>query len=131
MTEQSDITPNTALMLNAGQLAYATTECRAVALALACLTDVQDHRGAMGTGTLPDLATLIEAADELVTAALNAPVVMHALDVLVAGGYLTAPRLTMGSPYRVNTTTLPMRVTSDDCPDVPVLEHDAFGHGDN
>lgn len=130
MNEQSDITPMTALLLNAGQLAYATTECRAVALALACLTETQDHKGAKGTGFLPDRKTLVEAADEFVTADLYGPVVMFALDVLSHGGYLVADQLVPGMPYVIDTTTLPLRVTSDDCADVPV-EHDAYGHGDN
>jgi hypothetical protein len=130
MIDEADISPATALLLNAGQLAFATTDVRAVALALACLTETQDHRGAKGTGFLPDRETLIDCATEHVTAKLDGPVIMFALDVLSHGGYLVADQLVPGMPYVIDTTTLPCRFCcADDCP-APV-EHDALGHGDS
>jgi hypothetical protein len=129
MMNTPDLTPATCLMLNAGQLAYPSDESRAIALALACLTDEQEFNGATGTGHMPEVTDLIDLAQELLTVKLDESSTLHALDVLVAGGYLEAPIYDFRTPYRVNTTTLPMRYTLEDCP--APLEHDVYGYGDH
>jgi hypothetical protein len=123
------LTSMTCLMLNAGQLAYPGDESRAIALALACLTDEQEFNGATGTGHLPEMEDLIELAQEFVEVKLDDRSTLHALDVLAAGGFLEAPFYDFRTPYRVNTATLPMRYTVDDCP--APIESDAYGYGDH
>lgn len=125
----------THLMLNAGQLEFPGKESRAIALALACHTETQDRNGATGTGHLPDVETLIATAEEFVTVPLDLRITLHALDVLRAGRYLEVPFYDQGMPYRVNTATLPMRYTVDDCPDPNYyangVESDLYGYGDH
>ncbi len=129
-----DLSAATCLLLNAGQLAFHNAETRAIALALACLTDQQESNGATGTGTMPEIEALIELAQEMVTVDLDISTVLHVLDCLVVNRYLAAPHYGFRMPYRIDTTTLPMRVTSDDCgePNYSLgVESDVFGYGDH
>ena len=109
------LTNHDRLMLNAGQLLFPSRQARAVGLALASLSDPMDRSGCMGRVYMNAL-TLSRVAGR---AGVNNVTMLHILDRLEQDGYIRkdGDERPAYTPMKLDTSVLPLRITSDDAPE--------------
>jgi hypothetical protein len=110
----TDLDPHTRLCLNAGQLAYATPDQRATALALTSIAGATSDRGTIGMGLLPQADSVLGLAYAFTSRVMDMDELNAAMEGLRACGFLTIPAVQAGHVYRLDTTTIRERFQ---CPD--------------